>query len=290
MSVYRDISTSHDITTDAAFRAWAQMIHDSLAAVGLIQTADTGQINLATVLTPATSTFAGYEIWRFNDSDQANNPIYFKIEYGKGGLASRENWRINVGTGSDGAGTLTNAGGAIAGNVAQTVTGTPEYHCCHVDGTLIMASIPQPGTSFAGGFFIQIERLRDENGAVITSGANRGFVYMGGSNNNNINQRKGAVNTANVGALTMGNVSGALPDGRKRACLLALGTENNPCLGLVYLKSGEVAAGDSGTLQVYGTNRTYKVLTAALNSLTFGTSQAPYGPVTANAVLAVLNE
>jgi hypothetical protein len=94
--------------TDAQFRAWGSAIGVKLAAAGLVQNGDTGQINWTTVLTPgAANTAQGYEIWRFADSLQASAPIYFKIEYGSGTVAGNPGLWFTFGTGTDGAGTMT---------------------------------------------------------------------------------------------------------------------------------------------------------------------------------------
>jgi len=88
--------------SDANFRAWGSDLSTSLGQVGLVQTADTGQINWTTVARPATNTYAGYEIWRFADSS-----IFMKWEYGTGSSATSSAIRLQVGTGSNGSGTLT---------------------------------------------------------------------------------------------------------------------------------------------------------------------------------------
>jgi hypothetical protein len=94
--------------TDADFRAWGSAISNALAAMGLVKTADTGQINFTTVLKPASGQISmGYEIWRFNDVLQATAPVFIKLEYGSGQSAGTQLalW-YTVGTGSDGAGNL----------------------------------------------------------------------------------------------------------------------------------------------------------------------------------------
>jgi hypothetical protein len=91
-----------DQSTDAAFRVWGLEFAAKLAVVGLVQTADTGQINWVTVNRAGANTAAGYEIWRFADST-----IYMKIEYGSGGANTNPNMWITVGTGSNGSGTIT---------------------------------------------------------------------------------------------------------------------------------------------------------------------------------------
>lgn len=108
--------------TDAEFRAWGKGISDKLAAAGLIQTADTGQIDWTTVLKPTlTGTAQGYEIWRFDDGLQATAPVFFKIEYGSSPTAVNNVgiW-ITFGTGSNGSGTIT---GNPSARIVITTTG-----------------------------------------------------------------------------------------------------------------------------------------------------------------------
>lgn len=101
-------TTVIDHTSDAAFRAWVAEVKTMLfTTLGLTQTADTGQINTATVLVPAASTIAGYVIGRFNDTLQSTAPIFFKLEFGTGPSTTGPQMSITVGTGSDGAGNLT---------------------------------------------------------------------------------------------------------------------------------------------------------------------------------------
>lgn len=97
-------------TTDAKFRTWGLAASTAIQATGLTKTGDTGQINWATVTKPvSTQVKAGYEIYRFNDVLQATRPIFLRVDYGSGGVASGHSmstW-ITIGTASDGAGTLT---------------------------------------------------------------------------------------------------------------------------------------------------------------------------------------
>lgn len=90
-------------TSDATFRAWGSELSAALATIGLIQTADTGQINWSTVTRPGSSASAGYEIWKLPGSD----PLYFKVEYGTAGTVTSPEMWCTVGEGSNGAGTLT---------------------------------------------------------------------------------------------------------------------------------------------------------------------------------------
>ena len=99
--------------TDVDFRTWGQELNTNLAAAGLVQAADTGQIDWVTVTKPANNTDAGSEIWRFNDSLQGAAPIYFKLFFGTGNSANSPRIRLRVGQGSDGVGGLTGRLGAL---------------------------------------------------------------------------------------------------------------------------------------------------------------------------------
>lgn len=94
--------------SDANFRSWGSYIAARFVTVGLIQTADTGQINWTTVTTPVgVNTYQGYEVWRFADALQATAPVFFKIQYGEGAGIDGAGVRVQFGSGSDGAGNLT---------------------------------------------------------------------------------------------------------------------------------------------------------------------------------------
>jgi hypothetical protein len=95
----------HD--SDAVFREWGLEFSTKLGLVGLVQTADTGQINWTTVVRAGANADAGYEIWRMNDTEQTPYPIFFKITYGTANGVSAPRIRFQVGRGSDGAGALT---------------------------------------------------------------------------------------------------------------------------------------------------------------------------------------
>lgn len=144
-------------TTDAKFRTWGLACSTALQACGLVKTSDTGQINWASVTKPvATNTQAGYEIYRFDDSLQATKPVFIRIGFGSGGVASGNSpttW-LTVGTGSDGAGTITGPQlGALQGfNSSVTISnpGMPYYfthtsngYCYMNFGIVLAVASPQ---------------------------------------------------------------------------------------------------------------------------------------------------
>lgn len=101
-------SIARSYTTDAEFRSVIAAFRQAFSDQGLVRTSDTGQIDPTTVVRPGTiNTAAGYEIWRFNDALQATSPIFIKLEHGVGPSSTTPSWWITVGTGTDGAGTIT---------------------------------------------------------------------------------------------------------------------------------------------------------------------------------------
>lgn len=122
----------NDNSTLANFKAWAQWISDSLAASGLVRTADTGQIDWATVAAPSgASQSMGYDIFRFADAHQATRPIFIKIEYGSAAAAARPSIWITLGTGSDGAGNITGVFQARL-QIQTTANQTVTLHQCYI--------------------------------------------------------------------------------------------------------------------------------------------------------------
>lgn len=186
--------TSYDTiikhTTDAEFRAWGLAIKTALAAVGLTQTADSGQIDWASVTIPGSTTKAGYEIWRFNDAAQGAAPIFLKLKYGTASATDAPALSVQVGISSDGSGNL-NGSGALSterevfGDSAPFSTVTPygSYFCYNTDlGALTMAWKlgGQAGVTQPGYGFFAVGRSCDSAGAPTTDGATF-YSYGAGS-------------------------------------------------------------------------------------------------------------
>ena len=177
-------TTPVEHSSDATFRVWAAEVIAQLLAVGITQTADTGQINTGTATRPGTNTNGGYAIFRFNDSMQGTAPIFFRIDFGTGSVATGPRMQLTVGTGSNGSGTITGIGLAattIGGGFtpASTVTNY-EFRICYVDGFIgFMWKLgATSGTNVALGFFA-IERSVDSSGAATAEAAK---IYTGVSN------------------------------------------------------------------------------------------------------------
>ncbi|HQR71238.1 MAG TPA: hypothetical protein PLE54_11580 [Burkholderiaceae bacterium] len=162
----------HD--SDANFRLWGAEIQTALLAVGCTQTADTGQINWTTVTRAATNSDAGYEIYYINDSLHSTAPVYFKVYYGTAGGASAPRLKIEVGTGSNGSGTITGGNTAAIVGYNSTVTfntdTTYTSYCGLTNGCLVLANkVGRISTNFALQGFI-IARTCDSAGAANADG------------------------------------------------------------------------------------------------------------------------
>lgn len=100
-----------DMLSNAGFRAWATAFSNMFSG-HWVQTADTGQIDLGVVTLPGTTyTSIGYQIWRMNDSLQATMPCYLRVDYSTGEYSTYAHIIFTVGTGTDGAGTITLSNG-----------------------------------------------------------------------------------------------------------------------------------------------------------------------------------
>jgi hypothetical protein len=126
----------HD--SDAMFQEWIQEMTTKLAACGLVQTADTGQINTGTATRPAPNTSAGYQIWRFDDALQSTVPVFIRFEYRSGGGTTIPTMFVGVGTSTDGLGTLTGLnftpvvmGNSNSSQISDTLRNS---YWCHTDG------------------------------------------------------------------------------------------------------------------------------------------------------------
>jgi hypothetical protein len=168
------------ITSDTEFRAFGSAYRSAVAAAGFIQTADTGQINWATVTKPTgTNTSGGYEIWRFNDAAQATHPLFFKLEYGTAVTASRLSIWVTIGAASDGAGAITGTRVART-QFAQSANSATlgDVWVAGSDGYFTTGVFAGPATA-GNSIPLVIERLRSSDGTVDTT-TTAGVVLAGG--------------------------------------------------------------------------------------------------------------
>lgn len=167
--VFFATQAQYNLNADQAFRTWIQGISDGLAAVGLVQTADTGQINIATVTSTLGSgnVIRGYQIWRFSDPLQATAPVFFKIEYGSQANGNGPAIWLTVGKSSDGAGNINTVvsrrhnWGSASG---QVNTSSPLLISSDGSGVVVLMTKGFQGGSPSWDMAFIIERSRNADG------------------------------------------------------------------------------------------------------------------------------
>lgn len=153
-----------DNTSDASFRAWANLIPAILAAAGWVQTTDTGQSDFNALATPnAVNQSRGYQIWRTADATGSLNNYYLKIEVGSGGAALRPAIWVTVGWGSDGAGTITgNASTRIQFPAGGNLATLQDSNLWGNTGALCFSIFTISGTY---NIALNLERVRNVDGS-----------------------------------------------------------------------------------------------------------------------------
>ena len=256
-------SQAPDNTTDANFRLWGGEVSTQLAALGLVQTADVGQINWATVTRPlAANTVQGYEMWRFNDSFQATAPVFIKLEYGSGGNANRPAIWYQVGDGSDGAGNLTGATSTRQQmrTTANTAVLKNMYYSCDTNRLGICLFQDNAATSYT--ILLNIERTKDftggdtSDGVTINSSATSGGTawrqqYFQLGVGPTTQETRWGVLAPSVGTGSAGANVGIYP------VLLTKGTYCNPTLGVLAAFRADVTGGTTVAFTMYGATHTY---------------------------------
>lgn len=181
------ITTPVDHSSDAAFRVWAQEIDAAFVAAGWVNTADTGQVNLSTMVRPAINTMAGYRTYYYNDALHASAPIYLKLEFGTNNVATTPGWFVSMGQGTNGAGSLI---GLTSDRVNCTINAAPlstvtNYSSYVTWGEGYFAIAWKSGASNSGqGLFI-LNRFTDSLGTPVGDGY---AWYARGTTNNTLCQ------------------------------------------------------------------------------------------------------
>lgn len=281
MSFSNPSTASFQQDTDANFRLWVAAIAAALAASGLVQTADSGQVDVATVLKPAAGgSYPGYQIWRFNDALQGANPVFFKIEYGAGASQGQPAIAITVGTGSNGAGTITNIIFARTARVANSAA-TSSSHAFSGD-TNRFGCVMAYNQSYSLGFFI--ERTHDNAGADTAYGV---LVAVFGFTSSDNAPGTGAFATVPFAAPRPpleGSGHAIIPDtgstikganiGFYPGIWFDFGEGVNPPTSMLAYRMTDIGAGVVVPVNIYGANHNYLPLGRANAFLQFTSNNA----------------
>lgn len=262
-----------DNSTLVNFKAWASLISNAFSTFGWVQSSDTGQANLGTIAaSPAAGAFV-YQIWTANDTLASSNPIFVKIEFGTGTSVTLPSIAVTVGSGSNGAGVLTNAGTRqiIGGGTSSGGTATT-FECDFSGSASRIAFCMWRAWTFPS--FFSVERSHDSSGNETSS-----YVTMLASGNgiatSHCNQQT-ILPSANGGPLFVENFGLTLQTGNTTASFANsvavapffpfVGKLDNPCLGAVCIKDGDFADGAQFGVSLFGTTHNYLVIKSALGS------------------------
>lgn len=177
---YEDFSN----VSDTAFRTWVLSAETMLAAAGMVRTADTGQIDPGAVTRPATNAYAGYSVWRLNDPLQSVAPIFLKLQYGVGNSVANAALFVEIGSGSNGSGSLT---GAVSGSrvfVTSNVNVTNSINLAVANdwgAALLLGMAPGSVSALGNGMGFAVHRTVDPEGSPTSEGA---MLNLGGSSSN----------------------------------------------------------------------------------------------------------
>ncbi len=262
-------------TNDDNFRAWGSYISSRFAAVGLIQTSDTGQVNWTTAANPgATNTYPHYEVWRFNDALQATAPVFFKIFYGEGSGTDTPAIGISFGTGSDGSGNLTGTTSTLmrttsaAGAGSTTVVGSGSTNRFSFNNN----------TGSSAGMLFGFERTKDSVG----NDTSEGIVYFanGSTNFGNVGSTATSARTLywnpNTGTVVESAASSSLAALFPWQSSFVFGAQTgiapvfaerplftNPILNVVGYYTGDITPTNTFMAYMYGTAHQYYACAAA---------------------------
>jgi len=266
MATFSDTVIDGSMATDAEFRAEATFIHNIFSGGAFVQTSDTGQINLTTVTKPgAANTSAGYEIWRFDDALQSTKPVFLKIEYGTSSSSAAvfAIW-FTIGTGSDGAGTITGSfkartqcgqGSANvgAGNSFGSAAGGSRICFC------MLSNLSQ-------FYWFSLERTKDNTGADTNVGLILGYsTTSSAARTQYLPYPPATVPSEELGihvVLSTINPSTFGGDTGIGVAIPIMGVAQQPGMNICVVQNGDFAAGASFSFTIYGATHTYQIMSS----------------------------
>lgn len=264
-------------STDALLRDWGSKLSAAIQSVGLVKTADTGQIDWNTVVNG--STIRGYEIFRFNDTLQATAPIFLKLEYG--GNNANVVFKTTVGKGTDGAGNITGVLHAALSTTNGNQDSTNDYvsYISSGDGSMLnFALFPAWSSFYSPMLKFSLDRSRDSGGNPTTTGTfcyrfATGFGLADGNRSEASNYSTGQTNTINRCAINTGYEIGQTTTLNNGTSTMLFNAEVvNPARQKWKPRSIlSYAYADAGTLQT--------ISVGGINYLTLGVTGGSYSDV-----------
>ncbi len=169
MSIARVEFHVSDNSTDAHFRDWAAAVYQAFVDAGWVEKLDTGRVtNWATQTVPSSA-----YVWNIFGPGDGGGTFYIKLEFGYSSTVVR--LRMSLGSGTDGAGTLT---GSVIG---PTYYGGSNYgattYPCYFSGDTNRINFWM-WRGFGGNPpYFSIERTKNADGTDSADGVT--FIYWG---------------------------------------------------------------------------------------------------------------
>lgn len=173
--------------TDAIMRTLGAAVKAMFLAAGLTQTADTGQIDWTTYTRPALNTPGGYEVYRMNDANQATAPVFLRLEWAIGNAADRPSLRMDLGSATNGAGTLVGSTQYVAGLASSlSNAGNWEMRVCYNPTLGVLnfstGNVQVPLNPAFADICWSLERLKNADGTPSARGCTVVCQYAQGPN------------------------------------------------------------------------------------------------------------
>jgi hypothetical protein len=269
MSIYT-AAAYPDCGTLANFKAWAMMFSAALTAFGWTQTADTGQVNWATIASVPTGT-GTYEIWQSADTVSPTNQITLRFDYYNG--SGKPTVTVSVGTsGTDGAGHLLGAkiGMTVNGYNNSTAATLNSYFSGDSGSFRCIVFATDGNTTYPlyyHPFGISIERSRNSSGA--KTGDYVGMIGFTSSSATTCTMQ--LINRSAVGGIGPregAQLNAAVPysaamSASGNAYVSPLfhnnGTPCNPGLDMLVTRIGVLSDGSVAPITMYGNSHNYYV-------------------------------
>lgn len=197
------------LDSNATFQAHIKGIRDLLLGGGNGLALDTNSNEIAwnTATLPGTGSFAtGSAVFKCQDTMQTSFPLFLKARAGQGSTATRPQWEFTLGTGHDGAGTLTGKvttsftviSGATKGSGVKL-----DAYCCVMDGGAYLMFNNDAAASGAN-IGVVVERTLGVNGVATADGA----CLL--AKNNNTSGHTHVISAVNPQPTSTSTISGAM--------------------------------------------------------------------------------
>lgn len=259
-------TTQCSSSSNAHFRASLHAVDDAFTTLGWTRTADTGQIDLTTVVVPSFGVWAGYSMFRMADALQSTAPCFVKVEYSIGGPSNSVQIRLTVGQGTDGAGSVTGvqlATFALSSATDHTTVDAVTYLSGDTNRFLMLA---YDDGSTTNGMLVSIERSKDATGADtaeaifvawgVTNGALSSQVLVCGQG---AAQRQGSATSA---LPTSGSNFTFGTDVGLSGVNYFAGKRYNDGTNLLSFLQADFIAGITISADMYGSTHSYRILHA----------------------------